>query len=285
MDLVAALGTGLVNGFALALVALGFTVVYRATGVVNFANGSQMVLGGYIAWYLGTSFGWPAPVAMLGAVLVGALSGYLVNRLAMRPLQSASLLAQVIVLLAVSEAASVAFLQIFGSDAKTMPSYASREPIVGVLGWSGMGVVLIIVVCLLVVALTLMLRKTSDGLRMRMVASNRTGALVVGVNPGRVSATAWMIGGGLAALSGALIFPTYLLVPTLGQQYTFDSFAAVVLGGFGSLPGAVVGGLLIGVVQAVVGDLLGAQYGAFVSLAVMLAVLLVRPNGLMGAKA
>jgi branched-chain amino acid transport system permease protein len=120
---------------------------------------------------------------------------------------------------------------------------------------------------------------------MRMVASNRTGALAVGVNPARTSGVAWALGGGLAALSGALIFPTYLLIPTLGQQYTFDSFAAVVLGGFGSLPGAVVGGLAIGVVQAVVADTLGAQYGAFVSLSVMLMVLLVRPSGLLGATA
>jgi branched-chain amino acid transport system permease protein len=201
----------------------------------------------------------------------------------MRPLQSASLLAQVIVLLAVTEVASAAFLQVFGPDAKAMDRYASRSPLVGALGWSGMDVVLMVVVAVLVIGLTFLLRRTTEGLRMRMVASNRRGALVVGVNPARVSAVAWTIGGGLAALSGALIFPTYLLIPTLGQQYTFDSFAAVVLGGFGSLPGAVLGGLLIGVVQAVVAEVFGAQYGAFVSLAVMLVVLLVRPSGLLGA--
>jgi branched-chain amino acid transport system permease protein len=165
-----------------------------------------------------------------------------------------------------------------------MQPYASRTAIIHSLGWSGMDVVLMIVAVVLVLALTAWLRFTTEGLRMRMVASNQLGALIVGVNPTRTSTIAWSVGGALAALSGALIFPTYALAPNLGQQYTFDSFAAVVLGGFGSLPGAVTGGVLIGLVQAVVAQIGGAQYGAFVSLAVMLLVLLVRPNGLLGTR-
>lgn len=281
--MVAALGTGLVNGFALALVALGFTIVVRATGVVNFANGSQMVLGGYAAWKL-TAWGVPVVPAMAGAVVVGAASGWIINSAALRPLRSASLLAQVIVLLAVSEVASTLFQQLFGPDTQTMQPYASRTAVIHILGWSGMDVVLMIVAVVLVLALTAWLRFTTEGLRMRMVASNQLGALIVGVNPARTSTIAWSVGGALAALSGALIFPTYALAPNLGQQYTFDSFAAVVLGGFGSLPGAVTGGVLIGLVQAVVAQVGGAQYGAFVSLGVMLLVLLVRPNGLLGTR-
>ncbi|MEW2507517.1 branched-chain amino acid ABC transporter permease [Amycolatopsis sp. NPDC047767] len=280
----ATFGTGIVNGFALALVSLGFTLVYRATGVVNFANGSQMVLGGYVAWELG-SHGFPAWVVMLGAVAAGVASGVVVDQIALRPLRGASLLAQIIVLIAVTEVAGGLFLSSFGAEAKTMTPYAGRSPIVPGLGWSASDLVLMAVSFVLVAGLTLVLRGTSAGLRMRLVASNRLGATVVGVNPARVSTLAWCVGGGLAALSGALIFPTYLLSPDLGQQYTFDSFAAVVLGGFGSLPGAAVGGVLIGVVQSVVSGAIGASYSAFVSLGVMLVILLTRPTGLFGARA
>jgi len=143
----------------------------------------------------------------------------------------------------------------------------------------------VLVSVVLVAVLTVFLRGTSIGLQMRMVASNPAGAVVTGVNPARMSTLAWSIGGALAALSGALIFPTYLLAPGLGQQYTFDSFAAVVLGGFGSLPGAVIGGLVIGVVQSLIASTIGASYGAFVSLGVMLVILLARPVGLLGARA
>jgi branched-chain amino acid transport system permease protein len=277
-------GTGIVNGFALALVSLGFTLVFRATGVVNFANGSQMVFGGYIAWAVATNSDLPPWLAIVGAVIAGVASGLLIDQFALRPLRGASLVAQIIVLIAVTEVASGAFLSLFGPDAKSMTPYAGRAPLVPGLDWSGMDVVLMAVSIVLVVGLTLLLRGTPVGLRMRLVASNRLGATVVGVNPARVSTLAWCIGGGLAALSGALIFPTYLLSPDLGQQYTFDSFAAVVLGGFGSLPGAVVGGLLIGVVQAVVASTVGASYAAFVSLGVMLVILLARPAGLFGAR-
>ena len=280
----ATFGTGIVNGLALALVSLGFTLVFRATGVVNFANGSQMVLGGYIAWEVGTASHLPAWLAVLAAVGVGATSGFLVDQLALRPLRDATLIAQIIVLIAVTEVASGAFLSLFGPEAKSMRPYAGRTPMVPGLEWSGMDVVLMSVGVVLVAGLTLLLRGTSTGLRLRLVASNRIGAMVVGVNPARESTLAWCVGGGLAALSGALIFPTYLLSPDLGQQYTFDSFAAVVLGGFGSMPGAVVGGLLIGVVQALVAATVGASYAAFVSLGVMLVILLARPTGLLGAR-
>lgn len=279
-----ALGTGIVNGSALALVSLGFTLVFRATGVVNFANGSQMVLGGYIAWEAGTKSGLPLWLAVLAAVAAGVASGLLVDQIALRPLRDASLIAQIIVLIAVTEVASGAFLSLFGPEAKSMRPYAGRAPLVPGLGWSGMDVVLMVISAVLIAGLTLLLRGTSAGLRMRMVAGNRLGATVVGVNPARISTMAWCIGGGLAALSGALIFPTYLLSPELGQQYTFDSFAAVVLGGFGSLPGAAVGGLIIGIVQALVAGAVGASYGAFVSLGVMLVILLARPTGLLGAR-
>jgi len=281
----AALGAGLVNGFALALVSLGFTLVFRATRVVNFANGSQMVVGGYIAWQLSTRGHLPVWLGILCAVVVGGLSGLVIDQVALRPLRRASLVAQVIVLLAVTQVASAVLLGVFGADAKTMRPYGGRSPIVGGLGWSQMDLELVLVSVVLVAVLTVFLRGTSIGLQMRMVASNPAGAVVTGVNPARMSTLAWSIGGALAALSGALIFPTYLLAPGLGQQYTFDSFAAVVLGGFGSLPGAVIGGLVIGVVQSLIASTIGASYGAFVSLGVMLVILLARPVGLLGARA
>ncbi|HYZ29806.1 MAG TPA: branched-chain amino acid ABC transporter permease [Thermoleophilaceae bacterium] len=280
-----ALGTGIVNGFALALVSLGFALVFRATGVVNFANGVQMVLGGYVGWLLGTEHGLPFVAAAACAVAAGVISGVFLDRVALAPLRRASLLAQVIVLLAASQVASTLFLSIFGPNPKAMRAYASKSPIVSGLNWSGMDVILIGVTIGLVVLLALALNGTDIGLRIRATASNPTGAAILGINPVVVSTLAWGVGGGLAALSGVLVFPTYLLTPDIGQHYTFDSFAAVVLGGFGSFPGAIVGGLILGVIQAGVADAFSASYSPFVSLGVMLIVLLAKPNGLLGARA
>lgn len=281
----AVLGSGVVQGFAIALVAVGFTVIYSATGVVNFANGQLMVLGGYVGWWALVAVKLPLPLVIVAAVLSGAALGILSDLIVIGPLRSSSLLVQVIALLALTYVLNAAYVAVFGAEAKTFPPYAPTTALVPGLNWSAMDLV-IMASCTLIVGLLLaFLYLTDAGTSMRATADNRIGASIVGINPRRVARLAWGLGGGIAALSGVLIMPKLVLTVTTGPSLTFVAFAAVVLGGFGSLTGAVVGALLVGIANALVDGLFAAGYEPLVSLAVMLVVLTLRPSGLIGERA
>jgi branched-chain amino acid transport system permease protein len=281
----AVLGSGIVQGLAIALVAAGFTIIYNATKVVNFANGQIMVLGGYVGWFLYSSHQMPFPVAAAAAVGSGVALGVFSDRIVIGPLRNAGLLTQVIALLALTHVLDALYIQVFGAEAKNFPPYAQTLALVPGFNWSTMDLV-IMATCIVVVGLlVLFLYETNLGTYMRATADNPIGASLVGINPRTVALAAWSIGGGLAALSGVLLIPKYLLAPNIGPNLTFDAFAAVVIGGFGSLTGAIAGALAIGVTEALVAGYFAAGYEPLVSLAVMLAVLTVRPTGLVGERA
>ena len=281
----ASIGAGIVTGASLGLVAVGFTVVYRGTKVINFASGAQMLLGGYIGWELSTRSHLPYLLTAVIVVLAGGLSGLIAEWVGVAVVRQSSQLVQVINLFAVSEAASALYLTLFGPATESMRGYAGAGPIIGGVSWSAMDLILLGVTLAVVFGLAAFLRFTRFGLAMRCIASNPSGAVTVGLNPRLLSGAAWFVGGAITALSGLLIFPTELLDPSLGQTYLFDAFAAVALGGLGSLPGGLLGGLILGVAQAVVGSTLGGNYTDFVSVCVLGAVILVRPRGLLGASA
>jgi branched-chain amino acid transport system permease protein len=278
----AAIGAGIVIGASLGLVAVGFTVVYRGTKVINFASGAQMLLGGYVGWELSTRSHLPYLLTAVIVVLVGALSGLVAEWVGVALVRQGSLLVQVISLFAVSLAASALYLTLFGPATQAMRPYAGAGPFVHGVDWSAMDLILLGTTLVVVFGLAAFFRFTRFGLAMRCMASNARGASMVGLNPRLLSGAAWCVGGAVTALSGLLIFPTQLLDPSLGQTYLFDAFAAVALGGLGSLPGALIGGVLLGVGQAVVGSTLGGTYTDFVSVVVLAAVILVRPSGILG---
>jgi branched-chain amino acid transport system permease protein len=281
----AAIGAGIVTGASLGLVAVGFTVVYRGTKVINFASGAQMLLGGYIGWELSTRSHLPYLLTAILVILAGGVSGLIAEWVGVALVRQSSQLVQVINLFAVSEAAAALYLTLFGPSTQAMRAYAGAGPIVGGVAWSAMDLILLGVTLGVVFGLAAFFRFTRLGLAMRCMASNPIGATTVGLNPRLLTGAAWFVGGSITALSGLLIFPTQLLDPSLGQTYLFDAFAAVALGGLGNLPGALLGGLILGVGQAVVGSTLGGTYTDFVSVVVLAAVILVRPTGLLGASA
>ncbi len=279
----AAIGAGIVTGASLGLVAVGFTVVYRGTKVINFASGAQMLLGGYVGWELSTNSHLPYLATAVLVVLAGGLSGLIAELVGVAPVRRSSQLVQVINLFAVSEAAAALYLTLFGPSTEDMRAYAGAAPLIGGIEWSAMDLILIGTTLAVVFGLAGFFRFTRLGLAMRCMASDPDGASMLGLNPRMLTGAAWFVGGGITALSGLLVFPTGLLDPNLGQIYLFDAFAAVALGGLGSLPGALLGGLVLGVAQAVVGSVLGGSYTDFVSIVVLGAVILVRPQGLLGA--
>lgn len=281
---VAVIGSALVQGFALILVATGFTVVYRATGVLNFATGEQLVLGGYVAYVLYDQQHLPFALTVILVILIGAAFGVVVDRLILGPVARASILTQVIVLLALSQALDAAYLEIFGSEPINSKAYASTRAIVPSLNLSALDLIVIGASVASLVLLYTFLYATPLGMRMRATASNAAGASLVGINPRSMSAVSWAVGGALTALAGCLILPKYVLTPDAGTTFTFNAFAAVTLGGFGSIIGAAVGGLLVAVVDAIVGAEIASGYEPLVALVIMLMVLAVLPTGIIGER-
>jgi branched-chain amino acid transport system permease protein len=277
-----ALGSGIVQGCAIALVAVGFTVIFNATRVINFANPPMMLAGGYASWQIHTELGQPFVLAVAAGLLAGVLVGAVIELVVLRLVARADLLAQVIALVAFTTACTAAVQRVFGTEPRSLDAYAGTDQLVGGLNWSATDLVIIVVSAATIAALTVVIYHSQLGLTIRATASDVVGASLAGINPRRVALGAWMAGGALAALAGLLIFPTILLTPTSGFTLTFTAFAAVVLGGIGNYPGAIVGGLLIGVANALVDAYLAAGYEPLVSLGVMLVVLTLRPTGLLG---
>jgi branched-chain amino acid transport system permease protein len=280
----AIIGSALVQGFALILVATGFTVVYRATGVLNFATGEQLVLGGYAGYLLYDDAHVPFVVTVLLVIGIGAFAGAVIDRVVLGAMTRASVLTQVIVLLALSQALDAAYLEVFGPEPTNSVPYASTRAIVPGLNLSTLDLIVIGTSAVSLLALYLFLYTTSMGMWMRATASNRAGAGLVGINPRLISTVSWVIGGALTALAGCMILPKYVLTPTAGTTFTFSAFAAVTLGGFGSVIGAAVGSLLISLVDAVVGAELASGYEPLVALVTMLVVLALLPTGIIGER-
>ena len=280
----AIIGSALVQGFALILVATGFTVVYRATGVLNFATGEQLVLGGYAGYLLYDDGHVPFVLTVLLVILIGAFAGAIIDRVILGAVPRASVLTQVIVLLALSQGLDAAYLEVFGPEPTNSVPYASTRAIVPGLNLSTLDLIVIGTSAVSLLALYLFLYTTSMGMWMRATASNRAGAGLVGINPRLISTVSWVIGGALTALAGCMILPKYVLTPTAGTTFTFSAFAAVTLGGFGSVIGAAVGSLLISLVDAVVGAELASGYEPLVALVTMLVVLALLPTGIIGER-
>jgi branched-chain amino acid transport system permease protein len=278
----ASVGSGIVQGAIIALMALGFTVIFQATAVVNFANGPMMVLGANFGFEAYVHLHWPFALAVGLSMVAGALIGIGADILVIGPLRRADLLMQVMALVALSLVLNGVVQHAFGATPRTLPAFAPTVAAVKYVRWSVTDVIILGVTAIAVCAITVFNNRTAAGLAMRATASDREGAELVGISPTRVALLAWAAGGALTALAGTLVLPQTALVPGIGDTYTFLAFAAVVLGGFGSVPGAVIGGLTIGVADALVSQFIASGYEPLVSLVIMAAILVVRPSGLLG---
>lgn len=276
------IGGGIVDGFILALVALGFTVIYKATRVINFANGQMMVLGAYVSWYGTTRLGLPFVVCLVAGVGSGVAVGAVADRIFMAPVRRASLFTQVMVLFALASIMDGTLVQVFGATTQNVAAYAPTNTIVPGFGWSWLDLIIMGTVTVVTVLLLLFFYTSDRGLDIRAAADNRAGAALVGINANTVALQAWMLGAGLTALAGVLVIPKLTLDVSVGDSITFLAFAAVVLGGLGSIWGAIVGGLVISIAQVVVASYFTAGYEPLVSLVVMLGVLTIKPTGLAG---
>lgn len=282
---------GLNNGFIYAAVALSLVLIYRATGIINFAQGNMAMFGTFIAYVLIVEQGLNIELGIGLAMLVSALGAAVIERLFIWPFDPSKHLPITIITLAWYLILSAVAGIIWAFDPRAFPSPFPTGPqdYLGFMGarlrYASLGIWATVLVTLLVI--NLVLRHTRIGLAFRGVSSNLVSSRLVGIRVGRVVQVGWALSAAVGTLAGCLIAPSLLLDPNFMGRVLIYSFAAATLGGLDSLGGAVLGGVVVGLVQTMAGGYLtwvGGEFALASALLVIVGVLLVRPSGLFGSR-
>lgn len=284
--------TNLINGVSLgsiyAVIALGYTMVYGIAKMLNFAHGDVIMVGAYIVFALTSYAGANPYLALVISMAACTLLGMAIERFAYKPLRGASPLAVLITAIGVSYFLQDMALLIFGSQAKSFTSIVKLPALTlagGKITISAETIVTIIVSLIIMVSLTLFVNKTKPGRAMLAVSEDKGAAQLMGVNVNATISLTFAIGSGLAAVAGVLLCSAY---PTLSSQTGampgIKAFVAAVLGGIGSIPGAVIGGVLIGIIEILSRSYISSQMADAIVFAVLIIVLLVKPTGILGKK-
>lgn len=288
MKFISQLISGISLGSIYSLIALGYTMVYGIAKMLNFAHGDVIMIGAFVIYTSVVTAGLSPVIGVLIAMVFCTILGMLIERLAYKPLRQATSLAVLITAIGVSYFLQNVALLIFGSDTKQFSSVVSIEPITiagGELIISGETITTIIVSVIIMVALYVFVNKTKPGKAMLAVAEDRGAAQLMGINVNATIALTFAIGSALAAVAGALLCSSYpALSPYTGAMPGIKAFVAAVFGGIGSIPGAMIGGILLGVIENLSKGYLPSQLSDAIVFAVLIIVLLVRPTGIMGKK-
>ncbi len=284
--------TNFINGLSLgsvyAIIALGYTMVYGIAKMLNFAHGDIIMVGAYIAYITMTSVGLPPIVAIIAAMIVCTLLGIIIERLAYKPLRQATSLAVLITAIGVSYFLQNAALLIWGSAPVSFRSVVSVPAIKlfdGNLIITGESLVTILVCIVIMIALTVFTKKSKMGKAMRAVSEDKGAAELMGINVNVTISVTFAIGSALAAIAGVLLCSAYpVLMPTTGSMPGIKAFTAAVFGGIGSIPGAMVGGLLLGLIETFSKFYISTELSDAIVFAVLIVVLLVKPTGILGKK-
>ena len=279
----------LINGLSLgsiyAIIALGYTMVYGIAKMLNFAHGDVIMVGAYIA-FCGLQYWGLSPVlAILVAMVACTILGITIEGLAYRPLRQAASLAVLITAIGVSYLLQNIALMIWGANPKSFPTtFINGSSIrLGQLSISSATVITILANVVIMVGLTLFTTKTKVGKAMRCVSEDRGAAQLMGINVNRTISLTFAIGSALAAIAGILLCSSYpILQPTTGSMPGIKAFTAAVFGGIGSIPGAMLGGILLGVIEIFGKAYISTELGDTIVFAVLIIVLLVKPAGLLG---
>ena len=283
--LIQALINGVIAGTILAVPALGFTAIFAVLNYPNFAIGALATVGAYAGWVGNAVFGLPMVGALVLAFIVAGLAGLLVQWVAVKPLEKASALMMAIASLAAGLVLENALRFAFGNDLRGYDLPLLRDWFFGEYRVGPQQVQNFTMALAAMALLWAFLRFSRTGRAMRAVADNRDLALLRGVDPLRVAAVTVAVGAGLAGMGGMLIGLDTSVDPLVGTRLVLSIFAAAVLGGLGSIPGAVAGAIAIGVAEEVAVLAFNPAYRLVVGFVVILAVLTLRPAGLFGARA
>jgi branched-chain amino acid transport system permease protein len=276
---------GLVNGMSYVLIATGLTLVFGVLRIINFAHGEFYMLGALLTYYVGKLVGLDYLSSTVAATVLVAGLGVVANRLFFWPLRREHEFTILLASLGLSLFIVNGSELLFGSDPKYVDSPFADETLeFGQIVVTQQRVLIFGVAALAIAALYAFLRFSRLGKMMRATAQNPEGAALTGVNIGFVHAYTFAFACGLAGLAGALVGPTVMVFPSVGGWAVLKGFIVVVMGGLGSVSGALVGGLLLGVVEALAGNYISLGFKEAIGYGIIILVLLWRPNGLFGAE-
>jgi len=274
--------TGLTNGAILALAALGFVLIYKASDVINFAQGEFLLVGGYVTYAMIGQFGLAWPLGMLVTIGVAIGLGALVERFVLRPLIGEPIISVIMVTIGLSSLLKAIVSTIWGNQPKAFPSFIPSTP-VKILGATiGADRLWAIVIAVAMLGLfTFFFRRSKEGIAMRAVADDQQAALSMGISVKKIFAWAWSIAAISAAIGGALVANIVGVSQEL-SHFGLRVFPVVILGGLDSIPGAIVGGIIIGLLETYTGGYIGHGLNQVVPFIVLILILMVRPYGLFG---
>jgi branched-chain amino acid transport system permease protein len=283
-QLVQYLITGLTVGSIYAMVAIGFNIIYNVTEIINLAQGEFVMLGGLVMVFLHVTAGLPLLLAFPLTIIIVTLVGMLLDRLAIRPIRQPSVLTLIIATIAASIIIKGIAMFIWGKDPFDLPAFTGRTPI------NFLGAIIqpqyfwvIGFLIITVILLTLFFEKTIIGKAMSACADNPDAASLVGINVKWMIMLSFSLSAAIGAVAGITVTPISLMEYDRGAMLAIKGFGAVILGGLGSFPGAILGGLIIGTIESFGAGLISSGYKDAFALIVMLAVLFFKPSGLLGS--
>ena len=277
--------TGITIGTIYGMVALGFNIIYNATGIINLAQGEFVMLGGMTMVYLTTTVKLPMVVGFLLSILIVTMIGAAFERAAIHPLKSPSVITLIIITVAASILFKGSAMFAWGKQTFSLPSFSGEEPVI-VLGATILPQALWIVGIMgaVVVFLVLFFGFTLTGKAMRACAANRTAASLVGINVKTMVLLSFALSAGIGATAGIIITPIALMDYDRGTMLAVKGFAVAVLGGLGSNVGAVMAGFIIGIMESLGVGFISSGYKDAIALVVLLLVLFIKPSGLLGSR-
>ena len=286
MSFISYLINGLGLGSVYAIIALGYTMVYGIAKMLNFAHGDIIMIGSYVVFVTVSSMGLPPVLGVLLAVAACTLLGVVIERVAYKPLRNASPLAVLITAIGVSYLLQNVALLIFGADTKSFTSVVKIPALKlagGQLNITGETIATILSCIVIMVCLMAFINRTRAGQAMLAVSEDRGAAELMGINVNKTISITFAVGSMLAAVAGALFVSSYGFVgPYTGALPGIKAFVAAVLGGIGSIPGAMLGGILLGIIESFSKAYISTQLSDAIVFGVLIVVLLVKPSGLLG---
>jgi branched-chain amino acid transport system permease protein len=276
---------GIQIGSIYALVALGYTMVYGIVKLINFAHGEIIMVGSYCTWYLMSKLGAPAWAAIAGAVVFCAVLGMAIEKIAYKPLRNYARISLLITAIGISFLLQNSVQLLFTASPRMFKNLFPGALKLGALSLSLSTVVTIAVSILLMVGLSLLVKRAKIGKAMRAVSEDKDTAVLMGINVNNTISFTFALGSGLAAVAAVLYCSSYAqIMPTMGAMLGLKAFVAAVLGGIGSISGAVLGGYIIGVAESLTKGYISSRLADAIVFGILIVVLIIKPTGILGRR-
>ena len=277
--------SGATTGSIYALTAIGFTIIYNSTQVVNLAQGEFVMLGAMIAAVLVAGAHLPVPLACLAAVVLATATGALLGTSLLRPLRTGSTLTMIIITIGASILMRGIAMLLWGKDALPLPAFSAGQSLrIGGAALHVQSVWVFLAAAVLVGALWAFFRYTLVGRAMRASASCKTGARLVGINPNRMAILSFALAAGVGAVAGVVMAPITLAQYDMGTMLGLKGFCAAILGGLGNFSGGIAAGILLGVLEAMGAGFISSAYKDAIAFVILLVILFARPQGVFGGR-